>query len=374
VGTPLDLGIRFIVEPSGIELSDDEAAMLAELRPAGIMLRRRNFRRDADYSAWLATLENLLGSVRAAVGRDRIIVSIDHEGGQVHRAPPPITRFPYPAFYAAEPQAVDSVAAAMAEELKSIGVNVSFSPCADIHSNPLNPVINQRAFGTTAQEVTAAATRFATGLRAGGITPCAKHFPGHGDTSTDSHVELPVVNRSKAELQQRELAPFAALIHANIEMIMSAHIMLPQLDPAAPATISKAIMTDLLRGELGFRGITIADALGMKGISSRVSPQDLGVQAHEAGIDLFLMVGDTVSMRDALTARAALSRYATTTPAAMESLRDTEQRLSRFLADLPQHRCEALSERSLSAHAKLADELGKNAQWAHFSFDPVGFT
>lgn len=370
----LDLGIRFIVEPSGVELSAEEASLLAALKPAGIMLRRRNFRQAAPYGEWLSSLKKLLGDVRTAIGREHIVVSIDHEGGQVHRVPPPITRFPYPAFYAAELNAVDSVASAMAEELRSIGVNVSFSPCADIHSNPHNPVINQRAFGTTAEAVASAATRFAAALRAGRITPCAKHFPGHGDTSTDSHTELPIISLGKAELFARELAPFAALIRAQIEMIMSAHIMLPKIDPSAPATVSRAIMTGLLRGEMGFTGITIADALGMKAISSRVSPKDLGVRSHEAGIDLFLMVGDTVRIQDALTARDELARYAACSSQAAESLREVQERLSKFLARLPQHHCEPLSEQSLLAHAKLAAELGKNAQWEHFSFDPVGFT
>lgn len=370
----LDIGIRFIVEPGSFELSEREKQQLAELRPAGVMLRRRNFKQDAPYAEWLASYTHLLEEIRKAIGRDRIVVSVDHEGGQVHRFPAPITRFPYPAFYAAEISAVEAVGQAMGEELQSLGVNISFSPTADIHSNPQNPVINQRAFGTTVDAVVAAVCPFARALRAAGIIPCAKHFPGHGDTSTDSHVALPCVDRSLEQLMERELKPFQALIADGIEMIMSAHIVLPQIDPSVPATLSHEVMTNLLRSRLGFKGITIADALGMKGVAGAATSDQLGVKAHRAGIDLLLMVGDTVTLDDALVVKKSLESYGDSESEHHRSLQTVEKRLRDFLSRLPQYPCGALSEQSLASHGRLAAQLGKNSQWAHFNFNPVGFT
>ena len=371
----LDLGIRFIVEPSGPVLSEAESLILRELRPAGVMLRRRNFRQDLSYSKWLKIYATLLTDLRAAIGRQHIILCIDHEGGQVHRFPAPVTRFPYPACYAGVPEAVSAVARAMAQELRSLGVNLSFSPVADIHSNPENPVINQRAFGTTALQVSDCAKLFAAALRAGGVTPCAKHFPGHGDTATDSHIALPVVDRSLAELRQRELQPFAELIQDGIEMVMSAHIMVPQIDPHYPATLSHAVMHGILRDTLGFKGITIADALGMEGVrAQKIAIPELGVVAHEAGIDLLLMVGDTVSLQDALTVKHALSDYVERGVEAHRSMLSVESRLTTFLKALPQYSAIKLSKQSLVSHAKLAAELNQHSQWEMFEFNPLGFT
>ena len=191
------------------------------------MLRSRNFARDLPYSAWLARYASLLNDVRATIGRERIVVCIDHEGGQVHRFPQPITRFPYPAFYAASDDAVEGVSQVWATELKSLGINVTFSPCADIHTNPDNPVIKHRAYGTTPHTVATAVKTCAATLRREGVIPCAKHFPGHGDTGIDSHYALPVLNRSVDELRDRELIPFKALIDDGLEMVMSAHHRLP---------------------------------------------------------------------------------------------------------------------------------------------------
>lgn len=369
----LDLGIRFIVEPAGTVLSSEESAILADLRPAGIMLRKRNLRQSSSYDTWLPVYAKLIEDTREAIGRPSIIVCVDHEGGNVNRFPAPITRFPYPALYASSEEAISSVSAMMATELQSVGVNLSFSPVADIHSNPSNPVINERAFGTTAATVARCATLCAQALRAHGITPCAKHFPGHGDTATDSHYSLPVVPYSETQLLERELVPFKALIRDGIEMIMSAHLMVPQVDPNNQATLSPRIMRDLLREKLGFSGITIADALGMKAIHDAISDAAFAKRIHEAGIDLLLMVGDTVSMQDALALRNEFQRAVEDRTLDTASLGHTETRLKAFLNNLPQYPVQRLAPEVLMRHADLATQLSNNAAWSTFHFNPVGF-
>lgn len=369
----LDLGLRFIVEPSGTTLSIEERQQLAELQPAGVMFRKRNFLKDAPYKEWLEAYRNLLGEIRSAVRRSSFIISIDHEGGNVVRFPPPVTRFPYPAIYASSDTAVERVAAMMAVELRSLGINLSFAPVADIHSNPKNPVINERAFGRSASEVAHAAGLFAKNLRAGGVIPCAKHFPGHGDTESDSHTTLPCVQRSKPELLERELKPFQALIHDQIEMIMSAHIMVPSLDPSRPATLSPAVMRTLLREEMGFQGITIADALGMKAIHASLSSGSFAEVADAAGIDLFLMVGDSVSISDAIAIRDEWRRSITTSARPGKDLLATQNRLENFMNSLPTYPVTELPHDVWAAHQRVAVELSQNAPWSAFVFDPSGF-
>ena len=368
----LDLGLRFIVEPSGTSLTADEATVLRALKPAGVMLRKRNFAQTKSYTEWLAEYSQLLHDTRAAIGRPNIIVSVDHEGGNVHRFPPPITRFPYPALYARNLKAVEQVASMMARELRASGVNLSFSPCADIHSNTQNPVINQRAFGQTAREVAESVCVFADALRRAGVVPCAKHFPGHGDTSADSHYALPVVAKTLSELKNQEFLPFSALIASGIEMIMSAHLMVPAIDPNNQATLSPAIMRQILRRELSFKGITIADALGMKAILESLSSGSFAERAHAAGIDLLLMVGDTVSINDALAIRDEWARSGSLSTE-RDSLNEVQVRLEAFLSALPQYPVTALDQKTLDAHHALAAELATNSAWSTFDFNPVGF-
>jgi beta-N-acetylhexosaminidase len=150
-------------------------------------------------------------------------------------------------------------------------------------------VIGNRAFGVTPEAVAAHALAFWRGLRAAGVVGCGKHFPGHGDTRTDSHLELPVIDHGLDRLRAVELAPFAAAARAGIDAIMTAHVLFPALDPDRPATLSRAILTDLLRGELGFAGVIVSDDLGMKAVADRWSIEELAVGSIEAGADHLLV-------------------------------------------------------------------------------------
>jgi beta-N-acetylhexosaminidase len=162
----------------------------------------------------------------------------------------------------------------------------------DVNVNPLNPVIGDRAFGADAAAVARFGDAWIRGLRAGGVLSCGKHFPGHGDTSKDSHLDLPVVEAPRARLEDVELAPFASAIRADVDMLMSAHVVYPALDPGVPATMSRAICSDLLRARLGFRGVLVSDDLEMKAISDRQGIEDAVVRAVDAGCDAVLVCSD----------------------------------------------------------------------------------
>ncbi len=279
-------GHHFIVGLSGTTLDDTDKRILSELRPSGLLLLGRNFNQKASYQQWRTELKTLITQAAQYAETDKFFVTLDHEGGKVHRTPAPLTHFPDAATYARH---AAEVGKAMALELKSIGINLSWAPLADIHSNPQNPIIGKRSFGTTAKEVIEAAVPFLAALSKEGVLGCAKHFPGHGDTSKDSHLELPVVNLPREALYARELLPFKALIDAGVDFIMTAHILYPLIDERNPATISERILKDWLRGELGFKNIVVADDLNMKAVAKAFEEPEVMAKALNAGVDMFLV-------------------------------------------------------------------------------------
>jgi beta-N-acetylhexosaminidase len=159
----------------------------------------------------------------------------------------------------------------------------------DVNSNPKNPVIGDRAFSEDPKTAAIAALAFAEGLRREGILVCGKHFPGHGDTETDSHLTLPRVRRGRKGLEAIELLPFRKAIQAKIPMLMTAHVVYPALDPKLPATLSPRILQDLLRRRMGFRGVVVSDDLQMKAVSKKYAPEEAAVLALAAGVDLWLV-------------------------------------------------------------------------------------
>jgi beta-glucosidase-like glycosyl hydrolase len=173
---------------------------------------------------------------------------------------------------------------------KELGVHINFAPVADVNNNPDNPVINNRSFGDNPELVTTHALAFAQGLHDAGIIACAKHFPGHGDTNVDSHEDLPLIKHDRKRLDIVELYPFKQLIHANIPVIMIAHLEVPVLEeqPKTPSTVSKKIVTHLLRDELNFKGLIITDGLDMQGITDHYFNGQAELQALLAGNDILL--------------------------------------------------------------------------------------
>lgn len=364
-------GKNFLVEPSGTKLADEELRLLEWLQPSAIMLRKRNFLEGVDYSEWLTAYETLLSQCRQVIEHESLIVSIDHEGGRVIRPPEPITRFPYAARWGDSSAAV---ATAMSEELRSLGVNVNFAPVADIHSNPENPVINERAFGRTPEDVSRRAVEFALALQNGGIAPCAKHFPGHGDTKVDSHWQLPVVDLSLQELRNRELRPFQALIDAGVQMIMTAHIVFPQIDAENKATVSRKILNDILREEMGFKGVVIADALGMAAAVDTLTQRQTVAKAINAGLDIFLVAGDGVGISDAVNMAKLMEEavaYGEVEPSVIEA---SQHRVDSFCKLLPQYSVQALSSEVLEQNRLLSEKLSQSQLWSsEFDLSLPGF-
>ncbi len=281
-------------------------ARIAASQVGGVMLFRPNIVDPPQVASLVATL-------RAASPPDApLLVSIDQEGGLVQRVRAPATVWPpmLAVGTAGDVARTAAVGRALGEELAALGIGWDFAPVLDVHTNPGNPVIGNRAFGTTPGVVSAQALAFWRGLRAAGLVGCGKHFPGHGDTHTDSHHDLPVVEHDLERLRRVELAPFAAAARAGMEAFMTAHVLYPALDPDRPATLSRRIATDLLRGELGFRGVLVSDDLGMKAVADRYSIEELAVGAIEAGVDHLLVrgpVGRQIAAFEAIV-RAAEAR------------------------------------------------------------------
>ena len=215
-------------------------------------------------------------------------------------------------------------------EARQLGLNWVLGPVCDVNNNPANPVINVRAWGEEAASAGALAAAFTRGAQAEGVLCCAKHFPGHGDTSSDSHLELPLLPHRRERLEAIELPPFRAAIAAGVASVMTAHLLLPELDPERPATLSAAVLTDLLRGELGFEGLVVTDALVMEAIAGQYGAGEAAVMALEAGADLVLMPADADAAIDAIVAAVQEGRL---TEARLEaSLERRQQALARIPA------------------------------------------
>jgi len=201
-----------------------------------------------------------------------------------------------------DPQLSYQMGCEIGKQLVALGVNWNFAPVVDVNCNQNNPVIGGRSFGADPDLVSRMGVAFTKGLQDAGVLACAKHFPGHGDTDMDSHLELPTIAHTRERLDAIELAPFRALIQSGVKSIMLAHLLMPALEksPECPTTVSRAIVTDLLKKELHYDGLVISDALGMKAVADLVEPGELEVRALEAGVDILLCPVDPVCAIDAI--------------------------------------------------------------------------
>ena len=277
------LGQLFMIGVRGEQLNAEEQSVIDEYGFGGFVLFKNNCREPR-------RLVELCRSLWDSGVTLPPFIAIDQEGGSAHRLPTPFTHFPGADKIgrAGNPELAYRAGRAVADELLLAGVNLNFAPVLDVNSNPSNPVIGERAFAGDPATVMRISEKWLEGLRAGGIIPCGKHFPGHGDTDKDSHRDLPVVTRPLAELEQIELPPFVHACKNHIESLMTAHVVYQALDPALPATLSEKIITGLLRHQWGYEGVVFSDALEMKAIGDRYSIEEVALLCAQAGVDVLL--------------------------------------------------------------------------------------
>jgi beta-N-acetylhexosaminidase len=315
-----DLGLRFLIglRPT-TALDDADRDLLRELRPCGVVVFKRNFDHVASYAEAVRQFARLLAEVRTAIGRKRIIVAVDHEGGRVFRLPPSFTNVGAARAWRSCPRTVGHI---FGRELASMGINTNFSPVLDVSSIPECPAIGDRALSGDAAEVAAAAIQFVTSQWQSGVISCGKHFPGHGAANADSHYELPSVASTRASLLERDVLPFKQAIRAGLPMIMSAHLKVPAFDDR-PTTVSRNVGR-VLRGSLRFRGVYVTDDLGMRAVQDHLEEPEFAVDVARASHDLFMVCSAWTS-----TERVLVFRQHLLSALKAGSIRESEWRASR---------------------------------------------
>ncbi|MDX3308412.1 glycoside hydrolase family 3 protein [Streptomyces sp. NPDC054884] len=269
-------------------------------------------------------------TARLRAERDDVLVAIDEEGGDVTRLEVR-TGSSFPGNHALG--AVDDVAltlevaAALGRRLAACGVNLNWAPSADVNSNAANPVIGVRSFGADPALVARHTAAYVTGLQSAGVAACTKHFPGHGDTAVDSHHALPRIDAGPAVLSERELTPFRAAIAAGTRAVMSAHILVPALDPAHPATLSPRVLTALLRDELGYDGLIVTDGMEMQAVAATYGIERGSVLAIAAGADAICVGGGLADDETVCRLRDALVTAVRTGELPEERLADAARRV-----------------------------------------------
>jgi beta-N-acetylhexosaminidase len=296
-------------------------------------------------------------------------VSVDQEGGRVARLKAPFTEWPPMATLgrSGDVKLAERFARALAAELKAVGITLDFAPVLDVHTNPKNPVIGDRALAERADDVARLGSAIIRAMQAEGLAACGKHFPGHGDTNTDSHLELPLVEHPPERLREVEFVPFRAAIEAAVATIMTAHVLVPALDEQRPATLSKRIVTGLLREELHYNGVIVSDDLEMKALANDYKVPESAVLAVEAGCDALLICSGDVDVQAAAlesivhaveTERIRLTRVE-------DALRRQQRAKERFLAAgvAPRQPGSKALEQTLGqdAHRRIADEMARFA-------------
>jgi beta-N-acetylhexosaminidase len=348
------IGQVFIVGCQAEQLSHNEQLIFEEYAFGGFILFRENCCEPGQVSA-------LCRSLWETASDEPPFLAIDQEGGPVHRLPPPFTHFPAAVRIGqrGDPDLAYQCGRASAAELKLAGLNLNFAPTLDVNSNPANPVIGDRSFGSDPNQVIDMSSAWTRGLRDAGIIPCGKHFPGHGDTAVDSHLALPMVEKSLDELKAVEFPPFAHACANHIESVMTAHVLYRALDPDLPATLSEPIVTGLLRHQLGYDGVVFSDDMEMKAISDNFARQKAAALALRAGVDALLFCHD---LPKAVEVFEVLCEEAEKDPAlrarvekSYRRIIDLKQRYLKGFTGAPDD--EIVAQLKAMNHARLVDEI-----------------
>jgi beta-N-acetylhexosaminidase len=286
---------------AGTTLPASYRSALARGERAGAILFRRNLTGDA---ADLLSLNRSIEEAGRAYDGSPALIGVDQEGGRVTRLGPPALRLPPMRAFGRLGDAglVERAASVLGAQLSSLGFTMDFAPVLDVDTCPTNPIIGDRSFHSDPAVVARLGAAFAGGLQGAGVMACGKHFPGHGDTTLDSHLDLPVVDLPRSRLESVELAPYRGLRASTCAAVMTAHVGYPCLDGARPATLSRAIVTGLLRDALGYDGLAISDDLEMKAVADRMPIQASAVEAVRAGCDVLLICSSEELQEAALDA------------------------------------------------------------------------
>lgn len=338
----------------GEELAQKEKRLLEDYPFGGFILFTHNLKEPKQ-------ILSLCRSLWETARETPPFIAIDQEGGRVHRLPGPFTHFPAAALLGRTGNAdlAYRFGLVTAHELSAVGINLNFAPVLDVRSNPNNPVIGDRALSSEPRQVAALGWAIIEGLRDGGVIACGKHFPGHGDTAQDSHLELPVVEKDLAALKEVELSPFIHSCRNQIESLMTAHVLYPSLDSVYPATLSEAIIGNLLREELGYEGVVFGDDLEMKAISKNYSAEDAIALAVRAGVDVLLFCHDKTS---AIRSFDFLCQKSEKDAKLEERIEESHQRIKRlkqrYLKSFNGIGQNLLMEHiGITGHQKLAEEI-----------------
>ncbi len=353
-----DIGQLLIGSLAGSTLTPEIRSLAREFSLGGVTLFSRNIEAPEQVAELAVDVQRLASELP-------LWVAVDQEGGRVARLRKPFTEWP-PMAVLGRSGSVDLAtrfAAALAAELRAVGVTLDYAPVLDIHTNPKNPVIGDRALADDADLVGRLGTAIVRGLQDNGVAACGKHFPGHGDTAVDSHLELPLVEHPPDRIRGVECVPFREAIRAEVAFIMTAHVLVPALDEERPATLSPNIVQAILRDELGYQGVIVSDDLEMKAIAKVYAVPDAAVQAIAAGCDgVLICSGDAEVQAATLEAlvhavedgRISYKRI----EAAMKRLRQAKERF--LAAPVGSGRAPRLQHvLGCDAHQRIAEEMSR---------------
>ncbi|GEM47583.1 beta-N-acetylhexosaminidase [Deinococcus cellulosilyticus] len=318
-------GQHMIVDIPGPTLDPDTRAFLQKYRFKGICLFRRNVESPEQLRTLMADLREVLG--------EEALIAIDQEGGAVIRIlDTPQAPSAMALGATANPELSRQVGAAVGRGLRSYGINWNYAPSLDVNVNPFNPMIGDRSFGSDPESVALHGVNWALGLEEAGVMASVKHFPGHGDTHIDTHLALPTVNKPIEELLKTELHPFKKAAEAGVGSMMTAHIIFPALDSENPATLSRNILTGLLRDSWGYAGLIVTDAMDMHAISRQYEGGQAAIKALNAGADLILCVNDLKLQEKQVE---AIARAIEEGVLSEDLLSRSEEKLAHFSARFP---------------------------------------
>jgi beta-N-acetylhexosaminidase len=285
------VGERFMVGFTGLTASTDVKRLIRDYAVSNVIL----FKRNVDAPEQLADLVRELQAAARAAGHGMpLLIAVDQEGGRVARLRAPWTEWP-PLRAVGRLGSEDyarKMGEALAAELLACGIRCDFAPVMDVDTNPKNPVIGDRSFGDDPEQVARLGAAMIEGLQNGGVAASAKHFPGHGDTDVDSHLDLPAVEHAMSRLEEVELRPFRAAVKAGVATVMTAHVLVRELDDKLPATLSPRVVKRLLREEMKYDGVIVSDDLEMKAVAKHWPPREAAVLAAKAGCDLLPVCAD----------------------------------------------------------------------------------